>query len=241
MPSFSEIENRLFQSLGVSNNSKKSTDIIYKIYRRDLRHLRKAIVDHIEVWSDMEGALSGVLVQFLRSESELQYSRVAHAIYFSLPGFEARKIMVNEALEQFIYENPQLNALLPLWKKTLREMNKSLSVRNKIAHGAPFGMEIEGKTHVRIGPPLEDVNRIHRLMVKGTVPGLSIDEVRQSIKNIKRVIKLLTAVIKVLHGFCNQGPDTMKRTLPLLKQRLRGVCVRIPTKSEDTKDSFPSR
>lgn len=96
-------------------------------------------------------------------------------------------------------------------------------MRNKIAHGAPLTLAIRGETYVRHSPPAFDVNRVGNLIPTGTIPGVSIEQISRVNKSTLKLVDCLDATNRAIVSFYQDGPDTLRQTLPPLEASLTAL------------------
>ncbi|MEQ1628410.1 MAG: hypothetical protein ABL965_13525 [Nitrospira sp.] len=186
---------------------------------RELRELDAAILIHMKVWSELETALSALFYETLHPEP--RSSRIPYVIYYSPDGFDARQKVVDKVLRQFFQENPQSAVIEPHWEVITKEIDRSRKMRNNIAHGAPLTLNIRGKNYVRHSPPAFDINRVGSLIPKGTIPGVSAEEISHANKSIIKLVECIDATNRAIAAFHQNGPNTLQQTLPPLENNLR--------------------
>jgi len=129
-----------------------------KALDKEEAELRKAIIAHLIRWSELEIALSALLYIILHIEPVS--SQIAYAIYYSLTGFDARRMMIAKVIDQFVLENPKLNDILLFWGSINVALSDARKIRNVVAHGSPLRISHHKKTHVVITAPAFDVLRV---------------------------------------------------------------------------------
>jgi hypothetical protein len=128
-----------------------------------------AIVHFLKSWSNLETSLSTLLYEAL--DIRPRSSRVAYAIYYSAPGFEARLKLLTEVFDQLAAEQIELRALPSIWLAACGQMADFRETRNLVAHGARIILAIEGRNAVRLTSPAHDAKRAGRADPRGPAFG----------------------------------------------------------------------
>lgn len=134
-----------------------------------------AIVYFLKAWSNLETSLSTLLYEAL--DIRPRSSRVAYAIYYSAPGFEARLRLLTEVFEQLATEQIELRDFPAIWQRACQQMRMFRETRDLVAHGARIVLAIEGRNAVRLTSPAHDAKRAGRADPRGPAFGGSADDI----------------------------------------------------------------
>jgi hypothetical protein len=190
----------------------------------EISQLHEAILIHMKNWSRLELSLSTLMFALLSTKGPNQ-SHIPYVIYYSPDGFDARQKIVDRVIRQFILENTACIPIAPHWNTINEQLGDARQIRNKVAHGAPLILCIRGKDYVRHCPPAFDINRLGNLIPKGTIPGLSIDDIRQANRIILKLIECIDSTSRAIGSFRKRGPASLKKRLAELiicLQKLQG-------------------
>jgi len=182
--------------------------------------LRSAIWAFNAAFNELELALSGLLHEALH----IPRSQLAYAIYFSPSGFDARKEIVNNVIQQLILENPRLCELSPMWDDLFQRFRKVQKTRNDIAHGMPITLSICGKSHVRLTSPPFDQNRVGRHIAKtGQPAGRAASDIAEGARKARWLSERVDDVNRILTTFHEDEN-------PTLPEKLAALAAALPTK-----------
>ncbi|HVJ42985.1 MAG TPA: hypothetical protein VM639_15885 [Dongiaceae bacterium] len=134
-----------------------------------------AIVHFLKAWSNLETSLSTLLYEAL--DIRPRSSRVAYAIYYSAPGFEARLRLLTEVFEQLAAEQIELRDFPTLWQRIRQQMQMFREPRDLVAHGARIVLAIDGRNAVRLTSPAHDARRAGRTDPRGAAYGGSAADI----------------------------------------------------------------
>jgi hypothetical protein len=189
----------------------------------EVKKLQLAVFNHMKIWSVLEFSLSSLFKRMLNLP---EISAIPFAIYYSPDGFDSRQKIVNSALLQLIEEQKELAFLKEHWDKIMHELNDVRRIRNVIAHGALHVLKIEDKTHVTHCAPPSDINRVLKLIVKGSIPGRSAKQINDSYKKIQGLVTCIHAVTFIISLFYEHGPQTFQEISSRAEARLQGLLRR---------------
>jgi len=188
---------------------------------RELKELDAAVVHHMKLWSHLETALSALLYEILHIQP--RSSLIPYVIYYSPDGFDARQKIVVRVLQRFIRENPKCVVLKRHWETINNELQKAKDIRNKVAHGAPLILGIRGNKYIRHSPPAFDVRLVGELIPTGTIPGLSVEEIKKANQKINKLAECIDDTNRAIAAFHQFGPDTLQKSLPPLDANLQAL------------------
>ena len=141
----------------------------------DAKAMDAAIVHFLKSWSNLETSLSTLLYEAL--DIKPRSSRVAYAIYYSAPGFDARLRLLTEVFAQLAAEQSELADFPAIWQAVSRRMTDFREIRNLVAHGARIVLAIDGRNAVRLTSPAHDAKRAGRPDPRGPAHGGSASDI----------------------------------------------------------------
>jgi hypothetical protein len=187
----------------------------------EFHELRNLMLNHFHVWSQLEMALSALLYVLLNIQPKS--SHIAYAIYYSPSGFEARRKIIDDAVIQFIKENPDIESLRNHWNDINRYLGLARNKRNIVAHGSPLKLTIRGKNYIRLAPPAFDVLRIWNKTTAGTIPGLSTKNLSDAICQVQQLQECVDSVNKFIDAFQENDSESLKERFLLLEANLKKI------------------
>jgi hypothetical protein len=174
----------------------------------------EAIVYFLKSWSNLETSLSTLLYEAL--DIRPRSSRLAYAIYYSAPGFDARLKLLTEVFEQLAVEQSELQDFSPIWQAVCHQMVPFRQTRNLVAHGARIVLAVDGRNTVRLTSPAHDAKRAGRPDPRGAAQGGSA---RDIIDAADRVILLQGEIDRINQLFTSLHA----RELPAFQNLLSGL------------------
>lgn len=179
--------------------------------------IRTSIWSFNAAFNELEIALSALLHEALHAPS----NGVAYAIYFSPPGFGARKALVDDVVRQITSENPLLGELEPLWTSLRAHFATVVKTRNTIAHGMPVTLSIRGRNHARLAAPVFDQNRVGRHIARtGQPPGLAAHGIVNGARRARWLSGRVDGFNRVFATHYETGNPTLSETLDALRSGL---------------------
>ncbi len=191
----------------------------HEVHQREHATLNNAVLAVYRGWSELELALSGLVYEVLHLPNK--GSRLPNVIYFSPTSLDARTTLVSHVVLQLIEEDEKgLGDLRALWAKVSKKMKTARETRNAVAHGAPVLLHIRGKKYVRWTSPSFDHIRVGRHINKGEIPGVSADELSQSVKLLHHLMECVDDVNRVVVAY-RDTPSAFQEKLLVLRERLQ--------------------
>lgn len=190
-----------FPSLVPSMSETRRQEREQQAIAEDRVQMDAAILHFLKCWSDLETALSALLYEAL--DIRPRTSRVAYAIYYSMPGFDARLKLLTEVFDQLATENPELSELPPLWQSIRDRLTAFKDVRHIVAHGAPVILAVAGRNALRLTSPAFDVKRIGRSPQQGLTSGCSAQQLTEEaskVSALQETIDHLNRLFTALHA-----------------------------------------
>jgi hypothetical protein len=178
-------------------------------------------------WSNLEIALSRLLHKILNVRPPS--SQLAYAIYFTPDGFETRMRIIDHVLKQFLHENPACRDIDEGWSHIYKELGMARKLRNGVAHGCALILEIRGKQYVMHCPPGFDINRVGTKVRKGTIPGLTVGDIKEGYRAIFALVDYINALRLLIISFHQSGPESLKERYAALSNYLQKLPNRSPT------------
>lgn len=132
-------------------------------------------------------------------------------------------MMVNNAYTYWCEENPNDKVdLLEHWDRVNASLSMARKMRNWTAHGS-VTVYTKNDTHfVRLTPPVFDP-KLSRLIAKGTIPGVAIDEVNREIQHVialRSSIELMATTVTALR---EQKMHALRQICSLLEENLTQI------------------
>ncbi len=174
-----------YPSLVPSMSETRRQEKEHQAIAEDRARMDAAILQFLKCWSSLETALSSLLYEAL--DIRPRTSRLAYAIYYSAPGFDARLRLLSEVFDQLALENAELTDFPPIWQAVRHRLIAFRDVRHVVAHGAPVILAVEGKNALRLTSPAFDVKRIGRPVQQGMASGCSAEEIADEAKRVTAV------------------------------------------------------
>jgi hypothetical protein len=185
--------------------------------RKEHDEIQQAIWRFNGLFSQLETALSCLLYAAIHQPK----TQIAYAIYFSPNGFDARREIVDNAVQQIVSENERLKPLLPLWAIINDKTTGPRNTRNKIAHGMPGTLIIRNKKHVRLTSPSFDQIRIGRPVRAGRIPGLTASDINAASDRLIWLRERIDEVNRLLFTHFEDGNPTLPEKFAELEAGLK--------------------
>jgi hypothetical protein len=150
-------------------------------------------------WHNLELALCGLLYATLNINPK--HSIISHAVYFTPPGFDGRIKIVKNAVNQLIAENIALSGLIKPFKKLCERLQKIKDVRNEIAHGHIYQLNVNGVQDVKLRSPAFDILRVQNKINNKSLPGKSSLDLSQDIQEMTKVNELIDSLNVIITYF----------------------------------------
>jgi hypothetical protein len=190
-----------FPSLLPSMSETRRSEKEHQAIAEDRAQMDAAVLHFLKCWSNLETALSALLYEALNIHPRT--SRVAYAIYYSAPGFDARLKLLSEVFDQLATENPELRELPAIWQSVRNRLLAFKNIRHTVAHGAPVILAVEGRNTLRLTSPAFDVKRIGRPPQQGIPAGYSPQEIAgetAKVGTVQETIDNLNRLFTALHA-----------------------------------------
>jgi hypothetical protein len=169
-------------------------------------------------FAKLENTLAALLHEALFCKTKDE-TRIAYAIYFSPDSFGIRQSIVNNAVREWLIENPMAQLdFLALWARINDRLYSIRGARNVVAHGSVNLIDVRGARYVRLmtpaySPKLEDA------AAKGTIPGLSLKEMRRICGALSDVLPCIANMVRVLQ-YHDEDEETWRGTYDALVENL---------------------
>ena len=166
----------------------------------------------------LENSLANLLNEVLFCKTR-EDSRIAHAIYFTPDSFRPRQILVNNAVKEWLIENPigQYD-FISLWAGVNDRLNSLRAIRNDLAHGSVQAFIIRDVIYVRVFPPTFTPKLADKIAT-GAIPGRSHGEIERGIGGITAAILCVDNMARALQYHDEEEP-TWKETYDALAEHL---------------------
>lgn len=164
----------------------------------ETKALREAITNITLTWSVVESAMALVLARTIHD----QPGAFAFPIYFAPNNTETRFRIVDAAFLTLASASPHEAIILCHWRQLLVLLNRVKGVRNQISHGAITTIGVNNKNHVRLTAAMFDVDRIVPALRRRQLPGMSSNDIEQSIQKmgaLRDIIDRFSAVAQAIH------------------------------------------
>lgn len=175
-----------------------------------------AIVYFLKAWSNLETSLSTLLYEAL--DIRPRSSRVAYAIYYSAPGFEARLRLLTEVFEQLAAEQIELRDFPAIWQRVCEQMRMFRETRDLVAHGARIVLAVEGRNAVRLTSPAHDAKRAGRTDPRGPAFGGSADDITDDADRVAVLQGDIDRINRLFTRLHNREIASFQRLLGELQQ-----------------------
>ena len=156
--------------------------------------LREAVSEIILAWSSIEGELALILRNVIGDGP----GDVASAIYFAPASSEVRIRIVDAAFTERIKPTPHGANIVDQWARFLKILSRLKDTRNAVGHGSIVTIARYGKNHARLTAPIFDFRRISPALARRQLPGLSSNDIRQSVKRMGKAGEILTLFIQIV-------------------------------------------
>jgi len=177
--------------------------------------LDAAIVHFLKSWSNLETSLSTLLYEVL--DIRPRSSRLAYAIYYSAPGFEARLKLLTEVFEQLATEQRELEEFPAIWQAASRQLVTFRETRNLVAHGARIILAVDGRNAVRLTSAAHDAKRAGRPDPRGTAHGGSASDIIDAANRVALLQIEIDRINKLFTSLHNQELPAFHRLLAELQ------------------------
>ncbi|HVI90517.1 MAG TPA: hypothetical protein VM659_19610 [Dongiaceae bacterium] len=175
-----------------------------------------AIVYFLKAWSNLETSLSTLLYEAL--DIRPRSSRVAYAIYYSAPGFEARLRLLTEVFDQLAAEQVELASFPAIWQRICQQMRLFRDTRDLVAHGARIVLAVEGRNAVRLTSPAHDAKRAGRTDPRGLAYGGSASDIVDAANRIAILQGDTDCINRLFTHLHNRELTSFQRLLSGLQQ-----------------------
>jgi hypothetical protein len=182
-------------------------------------------------WTELENSMADLLHHVLFCNMPVTMwpgeSRIAHAIYFSPEGFGQRQVIVNNAITEWLVENPiGTYDFLPLWNEINKTLGTLRGTRNLIAHGSVNSIRMRSKLYIRVMPPGLAPKMAHRV-AKGSLPGKSLAEMQQAEGGLTAMLPCIGGMTRVLWDH-EAGEPTWQQRFDALTEHLNQLSKWFP-------------
>jgi hypothetical protein len=175
-----------------------------------------AIVRFLKSWSNLETSLSTLLYEAL--DIRPRSSRVAYAIYYSAPSFEARLLLLTEVFEQLAAEQIELRDFPAVWQRVCQQMRMFRETRDLVAHGARIVLAVAGRNAVRLTSPAHDAKRAGRTDPRGPAFGGSADDIVNDARRVDLLQADIDRINRLFTQLHNRELSSFQRLLGELQQ-----------------------
>jgi hypothetical protein len=175
-----------------------------------------AILHFLKAWSNLETSLSTLLYEAL--DIRPRSSRVAYAIYYSMPGFEARLRLLTEVFEQLATEQVELRDFPAIWQRVCRQMRMFRETRDLVAHGARIVLAVDGRNAVRLTSPAHDARRAGRADPRGPAFGGSAGDITDDASRVAVLQADIDRINRLFTQLHNRELSSFQRLLAELQQ-----------------------
>ena len=196
----------------------------------DTSKLQELMLTYVQIWAELETALSALLYTVLAIEP--RSSQIAYAIYYGLSGFDARMNTVGHALVQWLDErkDKELDVLRGHWETIADKLSTAKNKRNAIAHSTIQTLiytDGNGKRVRRalISPMPFDVIRIQReIKDKGKARGMDVNEFNMALRRMAELRAAIDALNHLIESHRRFGAAaTLAKTMPKLEACVKAL------------------